>query len=321
MEESLNQILLAACQQVLPLEQAQLVMERGEGAVRCRGRDFQCRAPRTIFHRMRGDGDSVEYVCPCPSLGGWPKRWHFQSPETLACAILEHLEATEALADVRATATGEIAILTKEHLAWRRSQGQLHCKDCGGFFAGQRGLQDHQRQKHNKGVEAALDAVDLSRLAVVPYRPIGVFGGFSGLESVETVERKDTKRTQRTLDIGLCAARDGDLETLKMLISEGWDIGTRDHHGSNALLWAAGGGHVELCRFLVEAKVDPHAHQKDHRNALHWAYLTFVEKLDVCRTVEHRFPRLARLPAMVMWRPAVGWCWINKRELIQTNQR
>lgn len=37
------------------------------------------------------------------------------------------------------------------------------------------------------------------------------------------------------------AARDGDLETLKMLISEGWDIGTRDHHGSNALLWAAGG--------------------------------------------------------------------------------
>ena len=28
--------------------------------------------------------------------------------------------------------------------------GQLHCKDCGNFFAGQRGLQDHQRQKHNK---------------------------------------------------------------------------------------------------------------------------------------------------------------------------
>ena len=54
------------------------------------------------LRRMRGDGDSVEYVCPCPSLGrpfwaifpstaarsseisgGWPKRWHFQSPETL----------------------------------------------------------------------------------------------------------------------------------------------------------------------------------------------------------------------------------------------
>ena len=33
--------------------QAQLVMERGEGAVRCRGRDFQCRAPRTIFHRRK----------------------------------------------------------------------------------------------------------------------------------------------------------------------------------------------------------------------------------------------------------------------------
>lgn len=47
---------------------------------------------------------------------------------------------------------------------------------------------------------------------------------------------------------------------------------------------------------------------EDHRNALHWAYLTFVGKFDVYRIVEHRrFPRLARLPATVMWRHAVGW--------------
>ncbi len=45
-------------------------------------------------------------------------------------------------------------IVTKfDELFWRQiSAGQLHCKDCGGFFAGQRGLQDHQRQKHNKAV-------------------------------------------------------------------------------------------------------------------------------------------------------------------------
>jgi len=37
--------------------------------------------------------------------------------------------------------------------------GQLHCKDCGHFFAGQRGLQDHQRQKHNKAGCEADDAM------------------------------------------------------------------------------------------------------------------------------------------------------------------
>lgn len=98
---------------------------------------------------------------------------------------MEHLEA-KSLADVRAMDTGDISILTQEHLAWRRAQGlfssflifsisfaslflllntffnpllnhfcfgcpgELHCKDCGRFFLGQRGLQDHQRQKHGK---------------------------------------------------------------------------------------------------------------------------------------------------------------------------
>ena len=37
------------------------------------------------------------------------------------------------------------------------------------------------------------------------------------------------------------------------------------------MLMTPGGGHLELCRFLVASNVDPHGHQKDHRNALHWA--------------------------------------------------
>lgn len=42
-------------------------------------------------------------------------------------------------------------IIKFDEIFWLQiSAGQLHCKDCGGFFAGQRGLQDHQRQKHNK---------------------------------------------------------------------------------------------------------------------------------------------------------------------------
>eukprot|EP00438_Fugacium_kawagutii_P011685 Skav234586 [mRNA] locus=scaffold313:355749:359169:- [translate_table: standard] len=63
---------------------------------------------------MRGRGDVLEYVCPCPALGGVPKPWSFRSAEALATTILEYLEATDALAEVRATAMGEIAILTKD---------------------------------------------------------------------------------------------------------------------------------------------------------------------------------------------------------------
>lgn len=37
------------------------------------------------------------------------------------------------------------------------------------------------------------------------------------------------------------AARDGKLQQLRTLVAEGWSLATRDQHGSNALLWAAGG--------------------------------------------------------------------------------
>ena len=51
-----------------------------------------------------------------------------------------------------------------------------------------------------------------------------------------------------------------------------------DRHGSGALLWAAGGGHLPACRFLVEvAGIDPtttaQAGRRAYsgRTALHWA--------------------------------------------------
>ena len=47
----------------------------------------------------------------------------------------------------------------------------------------------------------------------------------------------------------------------------------RDRHGSHALHWAAGGGHLAVCCYLVEeCGVDKRVTQpKDGRNALHWA--------------------------------------------------
>ena len=52
------------------------------------------------------------------------------------------------------------------------------------------------------------------------------------------------------------AARDGNLQQLRTLVAEGWSLATRDQHGSNALLWAAGGinpmGHAVRGRFMID---------------------------------------------------------------------
>ena len=73
---------------------------------------------------------------------------------------------------------------------------------------------------------------------------------------------------------GLAAARDGDLATLRRLVASGWDARSCvDRHGSGAMHWAAGGGRLDVCRYLAdELGLDPRAAQPgDGRTAMHWA--------------------------------------------------
>ena len=63
-----------------------------------------------------------------------------------------------------------------------------------------------------------------------------------------------TQRAKSALSAGLQAARDGDLATIERLVrTESWDAASdRDRHGSSALMWAAGGGHLATCKYLVD---------------------------------------------------------------------
>jgi ankyrin repeat protein len=55
------------------------------------------------------------------------------------------------------------------------------------------------------------------------------------------------------------AARSGDIAELQRLVAEGHSMDVTDVHGSNALLWAAGSGHLDVCRLLVDQlRMNPH---------------------------------------------------------------
>ena len=71
------------------------------------------------------------------------------------------------------------------------------------------------------------------------------------------------------------------MAALQALVQNGWDATVAtDRHGSSALLWAAGSGHLDVCRFLVSNTCGIRAsslggpgkrERGRHRNALHWA--------------------------------------------------
>mmetsp|Transcript_23811 Transcript_23811/g.42357 ORF Transcript_23811/g.42357 Transcript_23811/m.42357 type:complete len:284 (-) Transcript_23811:156-1007(-) len=73
---------------------------------------------------------------------------------------------------------------------------------------------------------------------------------------------------------GLTAARDGDVETLKALILQGWDplsAGSLDRHGASALDWAAGNGHLHCLIELLPLVGRRQVCRRDGRGPAHWA--------------------------------------------------
>mmetsp|Transcript_34605 Transcript_34605/g.70678 ORF Transcript_34605/g.70678 Transcript_34605/m.70678 type:complete len:1015 (-) Transcript_34605:72-3116(-) len=111
------------------------------------------------------------------------------------------------------------------------------------------------------------------------------------------VKKGNTKKQKQTsvksakpaLDEGLEACRTGNIEELRRLLTPfnpemcagggggdvsilKWDVETVDRFGSPGFHWAASGGHLELCKLLVEHGANPHhKDKKSGRSALHWA--------------------------------------------------
>jgi len=153
---------------------------------------------------------------------------------------------TKLIASIYVDITGCITICSKPHLDWHLILGRLYCFHCGFFFKGAKGLRYHQVIKHGIDYkEAQREALD-SELQMVAYS--------ADMMTIARwkMEAKNISKAKEVHDDGLVAAKEGDLVALKRLVVEGWDVCSVDRNGCNALHWAAGGGFLDVCRFLID---------------------------------------------------------------------
>ncbi|GAB5355120.1 hypothetical protein AAMO2058_000178700 [Amorphochlora amoebiformis] len=250
------------------------------------GADFETLAA-TYIYRDLAKGANGGIAVTVSDLG---LRRTFKTPEDLARMCVGEMPVGDAsspihLVDIEPKSNGRILILTREALRREQGLGKLLCPKCVRFFSGDKGLRLHQQIAHKTdyGEAKAISHLE-STLQLVPYIPPQTPPIRPPPPPFDAKISRENKKTLRNINnlsgkthglhLGLELVRKGDLEGVRRLVRSGWDPRlTYDRHGSNALLWAAGGGHIKICKYLIEGcKIFPASTQpKDGRNALHWA--------------------------------------------------
>ena len=170
----------------------------------------------------------------------------FASAESLAAEMLQLATASAPASLAEVLASGRVAA---DGAMLFSSAHALVCSSCGRAFAGKRSLRNHAQQAHGLDYARSVAAVSVA---------VGV--------------TLTTRACSGALHPCLAAARAGDDNALQQLHAGGWDATTCvDRHGSPALLWAAGAGHLSSCELLLALGASPTAAAKDGRSALHWA--------------------------------------------------
>jgi len=218
-------------------------------------------------------------------------------------------KARHVIADARVDDDGQIAITTAARHAALRAKGLVACAGCGQYYAMHGGgLRQHWAMGGiNDACAAAAEGARSPYMTdeeaiVAAGRANGINSGINSPEThLEGVagsaqthpgtsaenhswrgsgkgrpgpwrERKSGKEPH---DAGLRAAAAGDVAAMEKLQSEGaFDpTSAADAYGSGALHWAAGGGHLAACDWLVNVANVPvdGSRRKDGRTALHWA--------------------------------------------------
>ena len=223
------------------------------------------REPRNVVQKLQNARRGIDdLVCRAPAAV-WRRMRHRDGQAALSCsaAQLAHALLAAAAGDALATLVADARVAPDGALLFTTRAGAasvLRCLECGRGFAGRRSLRNHVQDAHASSYGDSISAV---------------MGASAALQQRLLAAEAPPPAPAPALHPGLAAARDGDETALRELVASGWDAATcADRHGSTALLWAAGGGHLGVCRFLCEcAGCDPLAARqaRDGRSALIWA--------------------------------------------------
>jgi ankyrin repeat protein len=267
-----------------------------------RGADVSCTLPGGAFRRMQVAAQRQDSEAPAPvactggggvrvsvvSEFGFEHTREYTDAAALGEAMLSELAVPpELVANARVGKDGSLYFVTRLHMERQRGLGKLLCTACGVFSASEKGLRHHQQIVHGTSYEQATGFADLAKhqqLATVgAEHPVVALALQQARQNAEA-ELGRARAARTALCPGLTAARDGDLAAMRALMADGWDVTTTDRYGSSALQWAAGAGHLDVVRWLVnDCGMNPSTtvQPKDGRNALHWACRN--GELVVCR--------------------------------------
>eukprot|EP00929_Paragymnodinium_shiwhaense_P046990 TRINITY_DN23872_c0_g1_i1.p1 TRINITY_DN23872_c0_g1~~TRINITY_DN23872_c0_g1_i1.p1 ORF type:complete len:470 (+),score=73.56 TRINITY_DN23872_c0_g1_i1:111-1520(+) len=253
---------------------AETVMKGYRSSVRRLGKvkgqataDFTSSAAAGVWKRASaGVGSTVDYIDAFDLAVAVLKRILLADSE-LDVPVLEHAWVEHG---------GALHFITKQHHCTQVANGNALCRGCGFYFAAGGALRQHaQNATDSRCLDAA--AAEYYEKPCQDAAPRNAPEGEKQGESTDaTTLSAAPLPARKSLDAGMSAARDGKLDVLQDLVARGtWDpLTSSDTHGNGALHWAAGSGHLHVCRWLVEScGMNPATQTRKHhgRTALHWA--------------------------------------------------
>lgn len=265
--------------------------------------DMEIRIALSLFHRWKQRRSSATPTETLEIISDMGVTRQVVSPRELAEMIILPLESAcrrEGVAhDVRSQPSGLICIVTTERSRLLRQAGKLPCPHCTKWCQGEKGLWWHQQENHKieyaEAAEVAASSTDT--LAMILYDPRWTDFLSGG------PERKQFTATPLDCSQPLDYVKEGGLEALKREVQVSWNVmlarlevttsplipsnyclqngyvpaQEMDKRGASPLIWAAGGGHLSIVRYLVEeCGCDPNQPQRGKRSfsgrtPLHWA--------------------------------------------------
>jgi hypothetical protein len=215
--------------------------------------DIEVRVALSLFHKWKTasktTGDAINIVSDLGLVR------QISSPAIFAQVLCRPLEVfcqmKNIAHDVRFAPSGIICIVTCSRSQLLRSAGRLPCPHCIQWNHGEKGLWWHVQQKHKveHSQAAATAAATSDVLAMVPYDENRIFSlEFNSQSRPASLSQLDTTCTDP-----FTVMKESDLQAVKAIVENGFNPATElDKRGASSLMWAAGGGHLKVVRYLIE---------------------------------------------------------------------